>query len=83
MKNNSLLAVGRLSDQKNLSLLFESLADTEQKLALVGHGELKERLQREANELGLNVRFIGKVPNDKMPNIPNLSNLYNLFKVRG
>ena len=30
---------------------------------------MKERLQREANELGLNVRFIGKVPNDKMPGI--------------
>ena len=47
MKNNSLLAVGRLSDQKNLPLCL-NLRLILNKITLVGHGELKERLQREA-----------------------------------
>lgn len=75
-RNNCLLAVGRLNEQKNLALLFKSLEDTGHRLDLVGQGELYEVLVSEALELGLNVKFLGKIPNDKMPKLYRSCTIY-------
>jgi glycosyltransferase involved in cell wall biosynthesis len=75
-RNNHLLAVGRLNKQKNLSLLFKSLEDTGHRLDLVGQGELYKQLVSEAIDLGLDVKFLGKIPNDKMPGLYQCCKIY-------
>ena len=75
-RNNHLLAVGRLNKQKNLSLLFKSLEVSGHRLDLVGQGELYEQLVSEAVDLGLDVKFLGKIPNDKMPELYQSCKIY-------
>ena len=63
-----LLSVGRLSDQKNLSLLIASLArleDQKYRLKIAGEGALREELVRLADEKGISgrVEFLGNVSN--------------------
>jgi len=73
-RENHLLFVGRLVAQKNLDGLFKGLrlaADQGLSLPLkvVGQGEQELTLQALAAELGLNVAFLGVVPNDRLPDI--------------
>ena len=70
------MAVGRLNEQKNLSLLFKSLENTGHRLDLVGQGELYEELVNEAVDLGLDVKFLGKIPNDKMSGLYQSCTIY-------
>jgi glycosyltransferase involved in cell wall biosynthesis len=62
----NLLSVGRLSEQKNLSLLVSSLAELEghkYRLKIAGEGVLREKLERLVLEKGIskNVEFLGNV----------------------
>ena len=64
----NLLSVGRLSDQKNLSLLIASLATLENqkyRLRIAGEGVLHKELMRLADEKGITdrVEFLGNVSN--------------------
>lgn len=58
----TLLFVGRLVEVKNLSSLLKacSLLSFDYKLIIVGDGVLKESLEKEARELGINVEFVGR-----------------------
>ena len=64
-----LLFVGRLSDQKNLSLLVEAIAGIGQPLTVVGDGEEKELVQAKAEKLGVRVKFRGSIANDLLPKV--------------
>jgi len=64
---NRLLFVGRLSKEKHLPLLFEALANTGIGLDLVGAGELHDELVQVAQKFGIDVRFLGRLPNDQLP----------------
>ena len=61
--------VGRLSDQKNLSLLVEAMAGIGQPLTVVGDGEDKELVQARAQKLGVQVKFRGSIANDLLPKV--------------
>lgn len=63
-----LISVGRLSDQKNLSLMISSLAkltDARYHLKIAGEGGLRESLEQLVREKGLSdrVEFLGNVSN--------------------
>ena len=66
-KENRLLFVGRLTHQKNLSLLFRALSDSDYSLDIIGDGELRDALQQEASQSRLNINFLGSVPNSTLP----------------
>ncbi|APX92742.1 hypothetical protein BWR19_07250 [Halomonas sp. 1513] len=63
-----LISIGRLSDQKNLSLMITSLArfgDGHYHLKIAGEGELRENLEQLVREKGISdhVQFLGNVSN--------------------
>ena len=77
-KKNSILFVGRLNEQKNISLLLNSLVGTNITLDIVGTGELETDLRKEAKDLGVVVNFFGNIPNNQMPEIYNDYQVYVL-----
>ena len=74
-KNNRVLFVGRLCDQKNITLLLDSIVDTDITLDLIGQGELSDSLRKQVIKKNIKVNFLGRIPNDKMPEY------YNMYKV--
>jgi len=70
-KPNSVLYIGRLSAEKNITLLINALARTNLSLDIIGDGELKASLCSEALELSVRVRFLGRMPNVSLPNVIN------------
>ena len=71
---NSICYVGRLSKEKNVSALIEAISGLPfVKLYIAGDGPLKEELQQQAVKLGLKERvvFLGKVANEKLPELLN------------
>jgi glycosyltransferase involved in cell wall biosynthesis len=73
---NRLLYVGRLVERKNLKMVIEALSNTGYGLDLVGQGEQKEDLSRYAETHHVNIRFLGVVSNDRLP---DLMREYNVF----
>lgn len=63
----SLIFVGRLEPQKNLQALFKALIGRDARLTVVGAGALYEPLAEYARAQGLKVRFVGVIPNEKLP----------------
>ena len=74
-KNNRVLFVGRLNDQKNIPLLLDSMADSGITLDIVGDGELKDSLKQLVLKKNVKVNFLGSIPNNEMPEH------YNMYKV--
>ena len=74
-KINRVLFVGRLSDQKNIPLLLDSIESTDITLDIVGDGELRDSLTKLILKKNVNVNFLGMIPNEKMPE------QYNKYKV--
>ncbi|ERK07442.1 MAG: glycosyltransferase family 4 protein [Pantoea sp.] len=69
-RSRQALAIGRLEHQKGFDLLLDIWADfskthPEWKLVIAGDGELRQSLQEQATQLGLNdsVNFVGRVSN--------------------
>jgi len=69
------LFVGRLEKQKNIFLLLDALFKTSLELDIVGEGSLKSKIQTYADNLGVKVKFLGLVPNNK------IAEMYNSYAV--
>lgn len=65
-KKDSLLAVGRLENQKNYFQLIENLKDSNYSLDIVGTGSLKKELASFAKKNNVSVNFLGKLDNAKL-----------------
>jgi glycosyltransferase involved in cell wall biosynthesis len=84
-----ILYVGRLEREKRIDLLIkafqrlsENYINTKQPLLLliVGDGRLRTELAEQAKELKLkNVRFIGALPHDSIPEIMNSADIFVLL----
>ena len=78
----SLLFVGRLTRQKNLSRLLEALAVLAPthpiRLQIIGEGPLRQELEAEASRLGIDCVFEGIVPNHALPDHMNEADLFVL-----
>jgi glycosyltransferase involved in cell wall biosynthesis len=70
-----ILFVGRLTAQKNLKMLLDALEGTNLQLDIIGQGELKADLEAIVKQRNLNVKLLGSVPNDALPEI------YNKYKI--
>lgn len=77
-KAGHILFVGRLNAQKNLEALIEAVAGTAWVLDIAGDGELKDSLQRLAQNSGAEVNFLGFQPNDRLPDLYNSSPVFVL-----
>jgi len=75
---NRVLFVGRFSREKNISLLFAALENTGIGIDLVGDGEQKLELIDIAKENNIDANFLGKFPNNSMPEIYNRYPVYIL-----
>ena len=68
---NKILYIGRLSPEKNISLLINALNETDINIDIVGDGELKSELNSEAKRLGVESQFLGRIPNNDLPELIN------------
>ncbi len=55
------LYVGRLAPKKGLEYLLEAMTDVDAHLTIVGDGSERDRLERRAAELDIDVTFVGEV----------------------
>ena len=65
-KKDSLLAVGRLENQKNYFQLIENLKNSDYSLDIVGTSSLKKELAAFAKKNNVTVNFLGKLDNAKL-----------------
>ncbi len=77
-KDNHILFVGRLTEQKNLPVLIRAIADTPWTLDIVGDGEQREKLEQFAKNTNSNVNFLGTFSNDVLPEIYNSYHVFVL-----
>ncbi|MBI2651232.1 glycosyltransferase family 4 protein [Candidatus Woesearchaeota archaeon] len=84
-KNKILLFVGRLSEQKGLQYLIESLSSIvkrypKAKLLVIGEGAYKKTLQEIVNKkkLGKYVEFLGAMPSSELPKHYNFADVFIL-----
>ncbi len=77
-KENHILFVGRLSEQKNLPMLIDALRGSDLTLDIVGSGELKAALEKQAVTNNVKVNFLGALPNDELPAIYSSSPIFVL-----
>ncbi|MFB0546133.1 MAG: glycosyltransferase family 4 protein [Anaerolineae bacterium] len=74
--DNRLCFIGRLEAIKNLPNLFEAIQGLDIELWMIGEGSLRQPLAEQACQLGLNVRFLGRVPHHQLPTYLNSCDLY-------
>jgi len=74
----SICFVGRLVKEKNLFSLLKAISGLHYELTIIGSGPLKDDLKKCANQNGINVRFPGIIPNNKLPEILNQHELFIL-----
>jgi glycosyltransferase involved in cell wall biosynthesis len=59
--------VGRLSPQKNVATLLEAVRPLDVRISLIGDGELREALERQATGMNGRVVWRGNLPNTELP----------------
>jgi glycosyltransferase involved in cell wall biosynthesis len=78
----TLLFIGRLTRQKNLSRLLEALSVLAQRhpirLQVIGEGPLRQELQAEAVRLRVDCTFVGTVPHPSLPGYINKADIFVL-----
>ena len=68
---NKILYIGRLSNEKNIPLLVNALCKTNIALDIIGDGEEKNNIISLANKRLVDINFLGRVPNENLPNLIN------------
>ncbi len=78
-KEKHILFVGRFYHPKNLVNLIKAFKDLNGfTLDLIGDGPLKKKLMELAKELNVNVNFLGRIENQKLPDIINKYHIFIL-----
>jgi glycosyltransferase involved in cell wall biosynthesis len=80
-KRKSVLFIGRLNKYKNLDNLIEAFTSLKEfSLDIIGVGELENQLKEKVKKLNLQtrVRFLGTIPNHKLPEIINQHEIFVL-----
>jgi len=88
--NKLLLFVGRLSDQKGLQYLIDSMPevlrhDSSAKLLIIGEGAYKAILEQKIRDKGLekNVEFLGSMPPSEVAKYHNIADIFILPSLSG
>jgi len=66
-KENRILYVGRLESRKNIVSIIKAIEHTPYSLDIVGRGEQEGELKEVAIKSGLDVGFMGIIPNQELP----------------
>jgi len=78
-KDNSILFIGRLTEEKNLFNLIKAFKGLNNfSLDIIGKGPLERKLLDSAKDHGVHVNFLGVFPNNKLPEIINQYPIYIL-----
>ncbi|MFX0186838.1 MAG: glycosyltransferase [Candidatus Hodarchaeota archaeon] len=78
-KVNHILFIGRLSPEKNLFNLLNAIKNLRFiSLDIIGSGPDENKLKIKAKELGININFLGMIPNDQLPKIINQYSIFVL-----
>ena len=66
--NNEVLYIGRVSEEKGLSVLLKAMSNIKDiRLKIIGDGLIKDKLKKEVDENGLNnIEFLGHLPQNKI-----------------
>ena len=75
-KKNTAVNISRLEKQKNLFELIEICEKANLNLDVIGDGSQKEHLKKFAKNKKINIKFLGKINNEKMPKKISLYNFY-------
>jgi glycosyltransferase involved in cell wall biosynthesis len=75
---NRILMVGRLSKEKNIIQLLKAAKNSNLSIDIVGSGILKEELRNFAKKNDINVKFLGFIDNNELPQIYNSYSIYVL-----
>lgn len=73
-----IIFVGRLEEDKNLALLVEALVGLPCELNLVGNGSQKEKIENYAKKNGVQVNFLGKISQERLPEEFHKSSIFVL-----
>jgi glycosyltransferase involved in cell wall biosynthesis len=77
-KENSIIFVGRLAEQKNLENLITAIGGTNYHLIIIGTGILRSRLEKVAREVAASVEFKGSIANHLLPQELNQAQIFIL-----
>jgi glycosyltransferase involved in cell wall biosynthesis len=61
--------LGRLEEQKNVLSLIKAIKNIDVSITIVGDGSLESKLRRYCRTHDINAKFLGRVPNAKLPEI--------------
>lgn len=73
--------IGRLVKEKGILDLFkavEKLSNEDVRILIIGEGNLKNKLEKKANQLGLRTKFLGMIDHSDLPKYLNISDLFVL-----
>ncbi len=74
----SVCFVGRLEEQKNLGVLVDAMRGVDGRLILYGEGTLRQSLEEQAQSLGVDIQFRGRIANEDLPVALNMCELFVL-----
>ncbi len=74
----TLIFVGRIAPEKNLSALLEAIQPLQVRLVLIGEGKIRPELQRRFPSLNGRISWEGNVPNSELPEYLNRAGLFIL-----
>jgi len=77
-RENTVVFVGRLSDEKNIFNLISALNKVGLALKIYGSGPLKSELEDFINKYNFNVQLMGNISNDKLPEVLNKCKYFTL-----
>ncbi len=77
-EENRICIVCRLEEQKNLFNLIKAISSLLVKLVIIGEGSLRKSLEDYSKKQKANVKFMGNIPNQKLPEELNKSELFIL-----
>ena len=75
-KKKKIIVISRLSKQKNLKFLINSLENSDISVDIIGDGDQKIELKAYAKKLNVKINFLGRKPNNKIPKILNKYSVY-------
>jgi glycosyltransferase involved in cell wall biosynthesis len=74
----TLIFVGRIAPEKNLSALLEAIQPLQVRLIIIGEGKIRPELQRRFASLNGRISWEGNVPNSELPGYLNRAGLFIL-----
>jgi len=78
LKDFDLIFIGRLSHQKNISVLLEAVEKINCKVLIIGDGELRKGLQSQYGNCNGSITWKRNIPNQDLPSYLNRSRIFIL-----